>query len=105
MKYRAFLPYSNSGSTRLETSIFRVINLSPNDISLLSDKARQDRKPKAIAHHTVRHIQEVNLELEPDNNPERHANIIGWPKEKHEQQDIARKLANKARLEKYSKSG
>ncbi len=100
VKFRAFMPPPNVG--RLEVSVFRIIHLSSEGIMKLSGKARQDKKPKAVAHHIVKHIHENNLKLELDNNSERHANIIGWPKEKFEQQDIARKIAEKAKLEKYN---
>ena len=43
-------------------------------------------------------ILEINLQVNPDNIPPRHANIIGWPELKEEQKSIAQELAAKASL-------
>ncbi len=39
-----------------------------------------------------------NLQIDPDNTPPRHANIIGWPELKEERKSIAQELAAKASL-------
>jgi len=101
VKRRAFMPRKKAETDRLETSIFRVFGLSSEDVIELSKLARQDKQAKAAAHHRVKHIHESSLELEADNTPERHANIIGWPEEKFEQLDRAEKLASKSSLERY----
>jgi len=43
-------------------------------------------------------ILENNLQIDPDNKPRRHANIIGWPELKEERKSIAQELAAKASL-------
>lgn len=43
-------------------------------------------------------VQKANLDIDPDDDPPHHANIMGWPKEKHEQQSIAIELAKIAEL-------
>ena len=43
-------------------------------------------------------VKEVNLELDPDDTPSRHANIVGWPQEKSKQKLIALQLASEAIL-------
>jgi hypothetical protein len=43
-------------------------------------------------------FEDHDLTIEFDNNPERHANVSGWPKEKQEYRLIAMELADKAAL-------
>jgi hypothetical protein len=43
-------------------------------------------------------ILETNLQINPDNIPTRHANIVGWPELKEERKSIAQELAAKASL-------
>lgn len=43
-------------------------------------------------------VYEKNLDTDPDNNPPRHADIVGWPQEKSERKLIAQELAAKATL-------
>ena len=43
-------------------------------------------------------ILEINLQINPDNTPPRHASIIGWPELKEERKSIAQELAAKALL-------
>jgi len=40
----------------------------------------------------------VGLDVRPDNVPERHAAIVGWPEQKDEQISLAQQLAESATL-------
>lgn len=51
VKRRAFMPYYNKGSERLETSVFCVEDLTHDDVKSLSLAARSDNSAKAVAHH------------------------------------------------------
>ena len=41
---------------------------------------------------------DVGLGIEPDSKPPRHANLVGWPNEKHERMSMAQELAARASL-------
>ena len=43
-------------------------------------------------------VRETGLTIDPDNDPPRHANILGWPEEKSEQKLIALELSESAKL-------
>jgi len=43
-------------------------------------------------------VFDVGLDVRPDNVPERHAAIIGWPEQKDEQISLAQQLAEAATL-------
>lgn len=43
-------------------------------------------------------VENNGLRVEPDNNPPRHADIIGWPQDRGERKSIAQKLAAGATL-------
>ena len=43
-------------------------------------------------------VEVVGLRLKPDNVPERHAEIVGWPQAKDEQLSLAQQLAAVALL-------
>lgn len=43
-------------------------------------------------------VFDVGLDVRPDNVPERHAAIIGWPEQKDEQISLAQRLAEAATL-------
>ena len=43
---------------------------------------------------------DARLTVEPDGKPHpRHANVIGWPEDKHARKNVAREIANKMILE------
>ena len=94
-KLNAFMPSKNG-----ETSIFRTIGLSSvqlMDLGLLYGRKDRELKGAAIFSSDVIEIinkeNRTNVKIHPDNNPERHANIISWPEEKSEQKAIAREIA------------
>ncbi len=94
VKYGAFLPAKNG-----ETSVFRTSNLSDNQIWDLGERnVAQERKKPLLGRGDIRSsmVFESGLKIRPDNNPPRHANIIGWPEEKSKQKLIAIELAANA---------
>lgn len=96
VKYGAFLPASSG-----ETSVFRTSELSDSQIWNLGDiYVAQQRKMPALGRGDILSsvIFERGLKITADNNPPRHANIIGWPEEKSKQKLIAIELAANATL-------
>ena len=97
-KPQAFMPPPD-----LNLSVFRIDNLSEPEIWKLGfkkviDKMNQPRHLRGRADIQALRILENNLQIDPDNTPPRHANIIGWPELKEEQKSIAQELAAKASL-------
>lgn len=95
----AFLPPNNN----LKLSVFRIVGLSNADIWKIGEekvvkRMKVSRTLYGIAEIKVAVVQEKKLKLDIDNNPERHANIIGWPEEKSERKLIAMELAENAKL-------
>ncbi|RJQ20828.1 MAG: hypothetical protein C4560_04580 [Nitrospiraceae bacterium] len=96
VKYAAFLPAPNG-----ETSVFRVSGLADIAIWEIGDKEVAGKRETAIlgrADIPAFHVLNSTLKIKPDENPPRHANITGWPKEKSEQKLIAIELAENAKL-------
>ena len=98
VKPGAFLPEPNS----LETSVFRTSGLLSSEIWALGD--RHVAKPtgrtlRARAEVFAKSVYGIALKIHPDNNPERHATIVGWPIEKNEQLMLAIELAAESTLE------
>jgi hypothetical protein len=97
VKPAAFLPEPNS----LETSVFRTLGLNPEEIWAIGE--HHVAQPTG---HTLRGRGQVlaqvprrlGLKVRPDNQPERHAAIVGWPAEKDRQQMLAIELAEEATL-------
>jgi hypothetical protein len=56
------------------------------------------RTLKAWGNVLVGLVFDVGLDVHPDNVPERHAAIIGWPEQKDEQISLAQQLAEAATL-------
>jgi hypothetical protein len=55
---------------------------------------------KARATASAAAFLERNLSFDPDGHPHpRHANVIGWPEEKHARKNLARELADRMTLE------
>lgn len=96
VKYTAFLPTSNG-----ETSVFRTANISDGGIWGIGEyEVAQKRELPLLGRADIlaSHILSNKLKIAPDNNPPRHANIIGWPREKSEQKLVAMELAENAQL-------
>lgn len=96
VKYGAFLPNSNG-----KTSVFRISKLSEKKIWNIGETQVASSIGKSIKGRgdiLARYVFLSKLEILPDNNPPRHANIVGWPDEKAEQKIIALELAENANL-------
>ena len=98
VKPQAFMPPSD-----LRLSVFRIDNLSELEIWKIGfkkviAKMNQPRNLHGRADIQALKILENNLQIDPDNIPPRHANIIGWPELKEERKSIAQELAAKASL-------
>ncbi len=96
IKYNAFMPPSSD----LHISVFRTSHLSESDIwsigediSLKSDRILHGRGEVVAAE-----VRRLRLDIDPDNKPIHHANIVGWPEDKPQRQLIAQQLASVATL-------
>ena len=97
VKPDAFLPHGNP----LETSVFRVDGLIDEDIWHIGSSIAQkrERSLKARANFEARAISGTPLRFDPNDDPPRHANIVGWPQEKSDQLQLALEIAEKATLQ------
>ena len=102
VKSSAFIPRENPGTGIFQTSVFQIQGLSEDEVWSLGEqhvlKNRPDRRVHGRADVTVQEVLGVGLYLDPDNDPPRHANIVGWPGTKPERKLVALKLAEAARL-------
>lgn len=98
VKQAAFQPIFNISKSRFETSVFVVDELEQNDIWALGAKHIDIALIKARAD--IRHEQVVaqSVEVDYNNCPERHADIVGWPSNKDERKMVAMQLASAASL-------
>jgi hypothetical protein len=96
VRYNAFMPTSNR-----EVSVFRILGLADSEIWQMGDLqvARKRGKPLlGRADILVMAVIKNNLQIDPDNDPPRHANILGWPEQRSEQKLIALKIAADSQL-------
>jgi hypothetical protein len=99
IKQGAFLPAKDK-----TLSVFKTENLKEDKIWGLADQfVSPDKKIEFRADALAKIFKETGLILQFDNKPERHVNITGWPDDKHEQKDIALRLASNSKLIKRSK--
>ena len=81
MKPSAFFPPSDK-----KLSVFHTEKIKERQIwqladqHLICDKCIQFRADISVAS-----VRESELHIDLDNEPQHHANIIGWPDEKHKQ--------------------
>jgi hypothetical protein len=96
VKPDAFLPSRN----QLETSVFRTADLNTAEVRQIGDMVgtQTGRNLKAWGDVLAGVVFDVGLAVRPDNNPERHAAIVGWPAEKDERLSLAQRLAAAAML-------
>ena len=86
-----------------ELSIFDVVGLSCREKCKLGIPVAKSQNKKLYGWGVVscKQIKGVGLEIDRDDNPPRHANILGWPEapedRKSKQQELA-SLANAVRL-------
>lgn len=87
-----------------KTSVFRVDGLSQTDVAKIGAAhvaSRLGRPLHGWGRLTVQSVISVGLQIEADDVPKRHANIVGWPEgkaRKSEQQLLAQMLAEAATL-------
>ena len=87
----------------LQLSIFRIKDLKDPEIweigiKQVVEKMKQPKNLHGRADIKAVDIFDVDLQIEPDNTPPRHANIINWPDQKEKVKSIAQELAAKASL-------
>lgn len=95
IRHTAFMP---PGDLRL--SVFRTSGLNERDIWGIGEDVGRESKRNLHGRgdFLAGEVTRVNLDIDPDDIPLRHANVVGWPPEKHRQQLIAQKLASVATL-------
>lgn len=96
VKPDAFLPSRDP----VETSVFRTTGLARGDVQSIGEGvgSASSRSLKAWADVLAGAVYDVGLQVRPDNVPERHAAIVGWPAHKDEQLSLAQQLAEAATL-------
>ena len=102
VKPSAFIPPNNPTGGIFRTSVFQIKGLTESEVwSLGYDFVLRDqpgRRLHARADISVQNVWSAGLDLDADNNPPRHASIVGWPETKAERKVFALKLAGVARL-------
>jgi hypothetical protein len=73
--------------------VFRIDGLSLQQVADLGATHLRDPRPFGHLRSRAEVILNIGLQLAPDNFPERHASIVGWPERKEEQKLLAIKLA------------
>jgi hypothetical protein len=96
VRWNAFSPGRNG-----ETSVFRTSGISDREIWDIGNRevaAIQRKLLLGRADITAFTVNKNGLEVMPQEPPERHANIVGWPEEREAQKQIAMELAAEAQL-------
>ncbi len=94
VKYNAFLPNPNNG----DTSVFRISNISDNEIWNIGKTIRDDKIVIGRADIIASIVLSKNLKIIPSEPPQYHADISNWPDDKAKQISIATELAEEAKL-------
>ena len=100
VKPAAFQPSSN----HLRLSVFRIDGLIPEkvweigQVDVINAMSSPKNNLRGFADIKASAVYKTHLDVDPDNNPPRHADIVGWPQEKSERKLIAQELAAKATL-------
>lgn len=95
MKPRAFMPRDG------ETSVFRTAGLELSeilDIGVQEVAAPRGRTLYGLGQLDSRDVRETRLDIQANEPPPRHANIVGWPGDPAEQLSLAQELSRRARL-------
>jgi hypothetical protein len=102
------MPPEPPPGTPLELSVTRHVNFTEDDIWNIGRgiAIHASRTLYGRADVKTEHVKKQNLEVKPQpikNDPNlgdnpNHANIIGWPPEKHARKMIALEIANTARF-------
>jgi len=90
----AFMPRKGS------VSVFRITGMDDERIRGIGVAVLPIKPPKARAEIVAERVYAAGLSLEPDNKPEFHVNITGWPADsaKDEQKLLALQLASASTL-------
>ncbi|HET7463787.1 MAG TPA: hypothetical protein VFJ82_21205 [Longimicrobium sp.] len=93
----AFMP------RRGTTSVFRITGMDETQIRGIGNAVLTVKPPKARAEIVAERVYATGLQLDPDNTPEFHANITGWPPDsaKDEQKLLALQLASSSVLKRH----
>lgn len=94
-KLRYFLPRLHEGE--LELSTFALDGLEEEGVWALLDQHVGGNGKRALARAEITpvHVREAELQVDPNWEPERHVNIVGWPPEEPEQRSRAQVLYSK----------
>lgn len=95
---RAFLPPPD-----LKTSVFRIDGLALTDVKTLGVSVAAESGKPCHGHAQIQPAQVSmhGLAVEPDDDPPRHANIVGWSEDKDKRKIVAQLLAAAALLYLY----
>lgn len=93
MKPRAFDPPEN-----LRLSVFRTDGLTIEEVWAIGQAHLYPRHIYGSANIKVSEVEDLDLLVDPDNSPPRHACIVGWPEDRAAQKSIAQQLAAIATL-------
>ncbi len=91
VKHQAFEPNKN-----LETSVFRIDSLDDFSIWQLYTDHVQRNNPRTLygrADVKADTIYNVNLDIQPNEPPPRHADIVNWPDSKDARMSLAQQIA------------
>ncbi|MEM0963459.1 MAG: hypothetical protein AAGK21_13090 [Bacteroidota bacterium] len=90
------MPHVARGRDRPELSTYDVTSLPAKTVLGIAKEVESGRgKPcKGWAQVPVGWFEEVGLEVDPDNDPPRHVNVLGWPDEKEDQIQVALEVAS-----------
>lgn len=96
VKYSAFMPSPlNKG-----LSVFCISGLSEHQVWKIGETVGTQRNLPLLARADIKalSVTATGLEIDADDNPPRHANIVGWPEEHSAVILKAKELAEKAEL-------
>ena len=96
VRYTAFMPRSDD----LCVSVFRTSGLSERQVWSIGESVGKvsSRTLHGRGDVVAAEVRRQRLDIDPNNHPPRHANIVGCPQEKHKRQAIAQVLASSATL-------
>lgn len=82
-------------SDNYTTSVYRTSLLSEDEIWSLGDD-NISNPVLARLDNDIKNIFNLKLDIDPDNSPPRHANIVNWPTDRSKCRSIAQQLSAKA---------
>lgn len=97
VKAKAFLPFFNPESSRFELSTYRIDGLSESAVWDLRIHINANVHARADLPAEI-YLQQ-RLQVDFNNQPERHCDVIGWPMDKEDRLAIAAELSQIATYE------